>query len=48
MKVALIQMLVMVHLELFPCQVFTIIVYSTVCIRMNLIMNITTQLLPDL
>lgn len=39
--------LVMVHLELFPCQVFTIIVYSTACIRMNLIMNITTQLLPD-
>lgn len=47
MKVAFIQMLVMVHLELFPCQVFTIIVYSTACIRMNLIMNITTQLLPD-
>lgn len=47
MKVAFIHMLVMVHLELFPCQVFTIIVYSTACIRMNLIMNITTQLLPD-
>lgn len=47
MKVAFIQMLVMVHLELFPCQVFTIIVYNTACIRMNLIMNITTQLLPD-
>lgn len=47
MKVAFIQMLVMVHLELFPCQVFTIIVYSTACIRMNLIMNITAQLLPD-
>lgn len=43
MKVAFIQMLVMVHLELFPCQVFTIIVYNTACIRMNLI----TQLLPD-